>query len=75
MTPESVSFEIGHTPFGIDFETGKWPAPWGNRAFVSLHGVVGSYVGSRVVGIALDPNTGLPLPSSDVESARRTGPT
>jgi glucose/arabinose dehydrogenase len=74
VTPESVSFEIGHTPFGIDFETGNWPAPWGNRAFVSLHGVVGSYDGSRVVGIALDPKTGLPLPSSDVESGSSDAP-
>ena len=23
VTPENVSFEIGHTPFGIDFETGQ----------------------------------------------------
>lgn len=64
---ESDSFLIGHTPFGIDFETGKWPAPWGNRAFVSLHGVFGSWQGARVVGIALDPNTGLPLPASDID--------
>jgi glucose/arabinose dehydrogenase len=74
VTPESVSFEIGHTPFGIDFETGKWPAPWGNRAFVSLHGVVGTWVGSRVVAIELDPVTGLPLPSSDLADGASMAP-
>jgi glucose/arabinose dehydrogenase len=67
VTPERVSFEIGDTPFGIDFEGGNWAAPWGNRAFVALHGAVGSFIGSRVVGIALDPATGLPLPSSDLK--------
>jgi glucose/arabinose dehydrogenase len=74
VTPENVSFEIGHTPFGIDFETGHWSAPWGNRAFIALHGVVGSYVGSRVVAIALDPTTGVPLPSSDLESGTSDEP-
>lgn len=64
---ESDSFLIGHTPFGIDFETGKWPAPWSKRAFVTLHGVFGTWEGARIVGIALDPTTGLPLPASDID--------
>jgi glucose/arabinose dehydrogenase len=66
VTQETVSFEIGHTPFGIDFETSAWQAPWTDRAFVALHGDVGTYIGSRVVAVALDPTTGLPLPSSDL---------
>jgi glucose/arabinose dehydrogenase len=74
VTPESVSFVIGHTPFGIDFETGKWPAPWSSRAFVALHGVVGSYTGSRVVAVSLDPNTGLPLASSDLATGMSEAP-
>ncbi len=74
VTPENVSFEIGHTPFGIDFEPGKWPAPWANRAFIALHGVVGSYDGSRVVAIALDPTTGVPLQSSDLQSGASQEP-
>jgi hypothetical protein len=41
---------------------------------VALHGVVGSYVGSRVVGIALDPSTGVPLPSSDLEAGTSGAP-
>ncbi len=67
VTPESVSFEIGHTPFGIDFETSGWAAPWGGRVFVTLHGDVGSWIGARVVGIALDPATGLPLPATELD--------
>ncbi len=67
VTPETVSFEIGHTPFGLDFETGVWPAPWKDRVFVTLHGDVGTWLGARVVGIALDPTTGLPLPATDIE--------
>jgi glucose/arabinose dehydrogenase len=64
---ETVSFVIGDTPFGIDFETGKWPAPWGGRAFVTLHGVFGSWVGARIVGIARDPSTGMPLTATDFD--------
>jgi glucose/arabinose dehydrogenase len=64
---ESASFLIGHTPFGIDFETGKWPAPWGGRALVTLHGVVGTWEGARIVAIARDPATGLLLPSTDID--------
>ncbi len=67
---ESASFIIGHTPFGIDFETGKWPAPWGGRAFVTLHGVFGTWEGARIVGLARDPATGLLLPSTDVDGGQ-----
>lgn len=66
VAAESVSFDIGHTPFGIDFETGRWPAPWTGRVFVTLHGDVGSWQGARVVGVSKDPSTGLLLPASDI---------
>jgi glucose/arabinose dehydrogenase len=66
VAAENVSFEIGHTPFGIDFETGQWPAPWTGRVFVTLHGDVGTWEGARVVGVARDPNTGLLLPASEL---------
>jgi glucose/arabinose dehydrogenase len=74
VTQENVSFEIGHTPFGIDFETGAWPSPWQGRAFIALHGDVGSYVGSRIVAITLDPATGLPVPSTDLTDGTSTQP-
>ena len=66
VAAESDSFVIGHTPFGVDFELGMWPAPWKDRAFVTLHGVVGSFAGARVVAIALDPTTGLPMPATEL---------
>jgi glucose/arabinose dehydrogenase len=69
VSAENVSFEIGHTPFGIDYETGRWPAPWTNRAFLPLHGDVGTWYGARIVAIALDPDTGLPLPASELDAA------
>jgi glucose/arabinose dehydrogenase len=64
---ETGAFVIGETPFGIDFETGKWPSPWAGRAFVTLHGAFGSWVGARVVGIARDPGTGMPLKTTDFD--------
>ena len=64
---ESVSFFIGNTPFGLDFETGVWPAPWGNRVFVTLHGHSGTWFGARVVSVALDPTTGLPESAGDLD--------
>jgi len=66
VAAESGSFVIGHTPFGVDFEPGMWPAPWKDRAFVTLHGVVGSFVGARVVAIGLDATTGLPMPATEL---------
>jgi glucose/arabinose dehydrogenase len=66
VAPESDSFIIGHTPFGLDFETGLWPAPWTDRVFVTLHGDFGSWSGARVVAVALDPKSGLPLPATEL---------
>jgi glucose/arabinose dehydrogenase len=67
VAAEDASFVIGHTPFGIDFETGKWPAPWAHRAFVTLHGDTSSWYGARVVALALDRTTGMPLPATDFD--------
>jgi glucose/arabinose dehydrogenase len=69
VAPENVSFTIGHTPFGLDYETGKWPMPWTNRVFVTLHGDVGTFYGARVVAVALDATTGLPLPASELDAS------
>ena len=63
MVPdENVAFYVADTPFGFDFEPGRWPAPWTNRLFSALHGAFGTWVGSRMVAIEVDANTGLPLP-------------
>ena len=63
---DTDSFVIGHTPFGLDFETGKWPAPWQGRVYVTLHGDVGTWSGARIVAIALDSN-GMPLPATELD--------
>ena len=67
VAPESAAFYVAHTPFGIDFEPGLWPAPWTGNAIVTLHGAFGSWIGARVVAIGMDPTTGLPLPGSDLD--------
>jgi glucose/arabinose dehydrogenase len=67
IASEIDSFTIDHTPFGLDFEQGAFPAPWQYDAFVVLHGYVGSWVGARIVGVPTDPTSGWPL--SAVESA------
>jgi glucose/arabinose dehydrogenase len=72
VAQENVSFVVGHTPFGIDFEPGKWPPPWTGRVFSVLHGVVGSWEGARIVAIALDPSTGNLLPASELYSDAST---
>ena len=66
IAAESDAFIIGSTPFGLDFEGGKWPEPWQRRVFVTLHGEFGTWTGARVVAIELDPTTGLPLPASEL---------
>jgi hypothetical protein len=65
---ETVSFLIGDTPFGLDFERNLWPGKYKNNIFATLHGAVGSWVGARVVAIPTDSN-GMPIPSSDLGSS------
>jgi glucose/arabinose dehydrogenase len=69
ISPENVSFVIGHTPFGVAFETGKWPAPYSGSAIVPLHGAAGDWSGSKVVAIEIDTATGLPKPGTDLTGA------
>ena len=66
VATDTDSFVIGHTPFGLDFEPGAWPAPWTGRVFVTLHGDFASWAGARVVAIEIDPSTGLPNPATDI---------
>ena len=66
VAADTDSFAIAHTPFGLDFETGAWPAPWTRRVFVTLHGEFGSWAGARVVAIGIDPSTGMPNPATEL---------
>jgi glucose/arabinose dehydrogenase len=75
MTADTNAFVIGDTPFGLDFESGRWPAPWTGDVFIVTHGVCcGSWVGARIVAVGMDPNTGLPLASTDVAVDGGFGP-
>jgi glucose/arabinose dehydrogenase len=69
VTPEDVSFLIGDTPFDIDFEPGKWPAPYTGSAFVPLHGAVETWAGGRVVASAVEPSAGWLKAATDVDGA------
>ena len=73
VVAEDVGFLIGDTPFDVDFAPPTWPGMWANRAMVANHGAAGSWVGARVVGIAMDPNTALPLPSSNTNGMNTGG--
>jgi glucose/arabinose dehydrogenase len=71
VAQEINSFFVGNTPFDLDYELGKWPEPWGNRAYVPIHGAYGSWKGARLVGIELDAMTGQVLPGSDLSGMSR----
>ena len=73
IAPEDASFLIGDTPFSFDFERGKWPAPYNGSAFIPLHGSAGTWHGARVVVVAMDPKTGLPLPGDDLSGGVSSG--
>ena len=73
VTPDDVSFLIGDTPFGFDFEGGKWPAPYAGAVFVPLHGAAGSWTGARVVSVTTDPVTGRPNPGTSAEGGTSGG--
>jgi glucose/arabinose dehydrogenase len=59
--PESASFIIGDTPFGLDFVDTQFPPPWDHHVFIAPHGAFGTWVGARVVGVRMDPATGLAI--------------
>ncbi len=63
---EDVGLVIGDTPFGIDFEPGKWPPPFRSNMIAVLHGAVGSWIGARVLAIPTEPDGNL-VSSSDLQ--------
>lgn len=66
VASEAEAFLIGETPFAFDFEPGLWPKPYTNSIFIPLHGTAGMWTGARVVALAVDEKTGLPLAGSDI---------
>jgi glucose/arabinose dehydrogenase len=67
VVPENVSFVIGNTPFGFDYEQGNFPSPWSKSIFVALHGANGTWVGAQIVAIGTDPATGEPLSGTNLD--------
>jgi len=63
------SYKVSSSPFGLDFETGVWPAPFTGSVFIAMHGAFASWVGERIVTIQTDPSTGRPLPASNVDGS------
>jgi glucose/arabinose dehydrogenase len=66
VTAEDVSWFIGDTPFGLAFAPSSWPGMWSGAAIVATHGAAGSWVGARMVAIAMDASTGLPKPGTNM---------
>ncbi|MGC4087479.1 MAG: hypothetical protein QM756_06230 [Polyangiaceae bacterium] len=60
---------IGDTPFAFDFEPGRWPETYRESIFVPLHGVAGTWMGAKVVAVAINRSTGLPKPASNLNGA------
>lgn len=73
IVPEDVSFLIGDTPMDLDFAPASWPGIWSGRAMIATHGAAGSWVGARVVGVAMDPNTGMPMPATNINGMNMGG--
>jgi glucose/arabinose dehydrogenase len=66
VTPDTVSWLIGDTPFGLAFAPSTWPGMWAGAAIVTTHGAAGSWVGARMVAIAMDASTGMPKPGTNM---------
>ena len=71
VAAEGNSLLIGDTPFGIDFESGKWASPWGGQAYAVTHGAaggggVGTWAGARLVAVPMNAVTGMLQPSTDI---------
>ena len=59
VTKEDATFPLSDTPFGFDWETGKWPAPFTGGVFVALHGSAYSsppWKGAAIVYAPTDPD-------------------
>jgi glucose/arabinose dehydrogenase len=74
VAAETNSFVIGDTPFGLDFEMGLWSGTYAGRAFVATHGAASTWVGTRIVAIPMDPSTGLPTATTDLDDGGLPGP-
>ena len=63
VTLEDATFPLSDTPFGFDWEPGRWPAPFSGAIFVALHGSAYSspaWQGAAIVYAATNPTTHVP---------------
>lgn len=58
---EIVAVALHDTPFGMDFERGSFPAAYRGAAFIALHGAFPTWEGTRLVYVAVDPSTNMPI--------------
>ena len=58
---ELAAINLHDTPFGLDFETGAFPAPYSYGVFIGMHGAVGSWTGTGVAWLSTDPVTHRPV--------------
>lgn len=63
---EHVVVPLHDTPFGLDFETGKFGAPYTYGVFSALHGSVGDWKGTGISWAATDPKTHAPTGTFEV---------
>ncbi|MDO9018061.1 MAG: hypothetical protein Q8S73_12125 [Deltaproteobacteria bacterium] len=56
VAAELTAWPLHDTPFGIDFERGRWPEPWRNGFFVGLHGAFETWENTKLIYSPLDAN-------------------
>jgi len=54
------TFPVHNTPFGFDWERGKWPEPYRGAFFIGLHGAFGSWLHTGLQWAQVDPVTHFP---------------
>jgi glucose/arabinose dehydrogenase len=57
---ELRTWPLHDTPFGMDFERGRWPEPYRGGFFVALHGEFVTWRNTKVIWSPVDPATGHP---------------
>ena len=66
LATEHVVVPLHDTPFGLDFETGKFGAPYTYGVFSALHGSVGDWKGTGISWAPTDAKTHAPTGTFEV---------
>lgn len=73
VQPDTETFRVGDTPFGLDFEPNAWKDGWNQNVFIAEHGAVSTWIGARIIAIKTDTATGKPLPGTTTGSGNPQG--